>query len=1575
MLAQAQTPVANFSADVVSGCAPLVVKFADLSTGNPTAWSWDLGNGTISTVKNPVTTYVTPGIYSITLTATNSSGSNTITKASYITIYAVPAVDFKTDDSIGCAPLFSRFVNNSLAGSGTIASSEWNFGDGALSSQLNPVHNYTAAGAYGVFLKVTNSFGCSNILSKPQYVKVGTAVNAGFNFSVPSYCSFPVNVSFTNITTGSTLSYVWNFGDGTTSLQNDPQHVFSTPGNFTVTLIAKSSEGCSDTITHTINLPAKTTSFSSPATVCAGTPATFTATSSPSPISFTWKMGDGATYSTAAVNHTYSSSGTYEVTLINDFGGCVDSVKKTINVLALPMANFSAPTTTACKAPFTVNFSDGSTGAIEWSWDFGDGLVSNQKNPSHTYTSPGFFNVRLTIKNSNGCTATIDKAAFVKIVAPKAVVTNIPVSGCAPLSYTPAYTVTQVDGITSYLWKFGDGSTSTASNPTYTYTTVGSFPLTLIITSTGGCTDTFSVANAVNVGTGTPIDFTVSPTQVCGTAPVSFTPIVAAAVSAYTWNFGDNTTSNQQFATHKYSDTGSYSVTLSVNYGGCVSSFTKQDIVKVAGTISRFGFTKDCATQGKFLFANQSVDGQSYKWEFGDGNTSLLVSPTHSYTAAGTYTVKLISTNNACSDTSFKTINVWMGGLQVSTNTNVICKGGRAIITLNHPSPANVVNYNYNFTGNVADGFTTTPSTPVGWDYMQTGNFGFVAYTEDIYGCRDSVGVVQFMRVNGPTAKFDVIKATGCSGTNFTFTDASITDGINSLSRWFFDFGDGTTQTFTSPPFNHVYNNAGTFNVKMKVIDQSGCADSLTRSSLVTVSTAKAKFTSVDSFTCQGKQVRFSDRSFGSPLNYEWDFGDGSSSTLQHPLHLYNNTGLYTIRLIVAAPGCRDTLIKTDFVTVKNPVAKFGVSDTLVSCPPIQVNFTDSSSYVESWRWYFNDGNVSSQQNPVNVYFTPGVYQTKLVATSPGGCKDSSYRSIIVNGPTGTFSYSPLAGCAPAQVSFTATTTGATAFVWDFGDGNSLSTNDSLVTHTFTSQGRFQPTILLKDPRGCVVPYSGNEVIVIEKLSPHFRASSTTFCDSGTVMFTDSTIAVASASHQWYFGDGGTSGVPSPVHKYGTPGNYSVKLVVNSSLGCSDSIIYTNLIKVVASPKPAIIANNTSCSDTVSFSGQIVSDTSSIKSWRWTFGNGQSSQLQTPPVQTFAPGSYSNTLTVTNSSGCSTITTKNLQVFKKAVVLANNDTTICAGSSLQLFAIGASTYLWQGNALSCTTCNNPVASPVDNSFYYVTAQSADGCEAKDSVAVKVIKAFSLSATPDYKVCKDARVQLSASGAPAYTWLPATGLNDVKVSNPFFKATSDIVYQVIGFDSLGCFADTTIVNIDVVDPPTVELGPDVILSVGTVHTFVPKVSNDVTGFSWTPASNLSCSTCPNPVLNSRENATYSLKVSNATGCSAADSVRVIVSCGGSSVFVPNTFSPNGDGSNDVFYVRGKGIYSVQYLRIFNRWGEVIFDKKNLTVNDPSSGWNGTINGRPSDPGVYTYFMEVICNNNQLLKYVGNINLIQ
>jgi PKD repeat protein len=217
---------ANFSASPTSGCSPQIVNFNDLSTGNPIYWKWDLGNGTISFLQNPSTSYFTPGQYTIKLVVEDGLGNkDSLTRAQYINIFPIPVVNFSATPLSGCVPLTVQFTDQSTAAGSTITSWLWDFGDGTTGTVRNPSHTYTSAGNYNVTLRVTTVSGCSKTLTKNNYIHASNGVTAAFTNTTPTGCSLPVTISFTNTSSGSgTLSYLWDFGDGFTSTLQNPTH-------------------------------------------------------------------------------------------------------------------------------------------------------------------------------------------------------------------------------------------------------------------------------------------------------------------------------------------------------------------------------------------------------------------------------------------------------------------------------------------------------------------------------------------------------------------------------------------------------------------------------------------------------------------------------------------------------------------------------------------------------------------------------------------------------------------------------------------------------------------------------------------------------------------------------------------------------------------------------------------------------------------------------------------------------------------------------------------------------------------------------------------------------------------------------------------------------------------------------------------------------------------------------------------------------------------------------------------------------------------------------------------------------
>ncbi len=247
-------PVAAFSASPTSGKAPLNVSFTDNSTGAPTSWKWNFGDGTNSTLQNPKHTYSKAGNYTVRLTAINDAGSNTKTKSSYIKVATKPVANFTSDVTSGYAPLNVAFTDKSK---GTPTSWSWNFGDGTNSTIQNPTHTYSKAGNYTVVLTASNSAGSSKT-TKPSYIKVKPATRPVANFTSNVTSGYaPLDVSFTDKSSGSPTSWKWTFGDGINSTQQNPVHTYSKAGNYTVVLTAINSAG-SNKITKPSYIKVKT---------------------------------------------------------------------------------------------------------------------------------------------------------------------------------------------------------------------------------------------------------------------------------------------------------------------------------------------------------------------------------------------------------------------------------------------------------------------------------------------------------------------------------------------------------------------------------------------------------------------------------------------------------------------------------------------------------------------------------------------------------------------------------------------------------------------------------------------------------------------------------------------------------------------------------------------------------------------------------------------------------------------------------------------------------------------------------------------------------------------------------------------------------------------------------------------------------------------------------------------------------------------------------------------------------------------------------------------------------------------
>jgi PKD repeat protein len=377
-------PVADFTF-TTSG---LTVLFADASTGGAaTSYSWTFGDALTSTEKNPSHTYPSAATYSVMLIVTNTSGSSS--KSKFVTV------------SLGTAPvaLFESTVNGKQVNfvdksTGGATSWAWSFGDGGTDNVRNPIHTYAAAGTYTVTLTASNAAG-SNSTSDVVTIAAGTPPVAAFTFTVTGS-----QVNFVDASMNSPTTWVWSFGDGGQSTQQNPIHTYAASGAYTVTLTANNASGSNST-SNVVTIAPGTPPVSKFTFKANDLTVNFADASTGNPTSWSWSFGDGTQSTQQNPVHTYAAAGNYTVTLTvgNSAGTNASNQIVTVTAGAAPTAAFSYTLGTA----FKVNFVDASTGnPTAWFWDFGDGFFSSAQNPVHTYTATGNYTVSLTAFNANG---------------------------------------------------------------------------------------------------------------------------------------------------------------------------------------------------------------------------------------------------------------------------------------------------------------------------------------------------------------------------------------------------------------------------------------------------------------------------------------------------------------------------------------------------------------------------------------------------------------------------------------------------------------------------------------------------------------------------------------------------------------------------------------------------------------------------------------------------------------------------------------------------------------------------------------------------------------------------------------------------------------------------------------------------------------------------------------------------------------------------------------------------------------------------------------------------------------------
>lgn len=1224
--------VADFSMSDDTICEGTEVLFTNLSDTGAVSYYWQFNypsSSTTSTEESPSFLYTTSGTKHIKLTVTWPDGC-TAQHFDTITLVEKPDIGgIAATDSISCdVPFTTTLSFYDITGTGPF-SYTWTV-DGTTYTEESPTITFTIAANYDVTLVVTDSNGCSASITMPGFIKIKKPTID--ILATPLAGCAPLEVTFSNSSSSTYVPldyFVWDYDDGTVDTlytTGDHTHVFTSAGNYHVTMTLYTTEGCPKTEAVNIDVGNPLAYFVfDEATEPACNPIFIDNLSGGASDFGSVSWGDGFTSTLDPPHddtmHVYAAldTATYLVTLTIEDNGCTSTYSDSITVLPSPVLSIN---TVLCDSPYTAEIS------IDSTIIFGDFCLNFNDTDTLCYENPVIFNFGAAgeyeveiIPFDSVAESECPQSLIFYVVIPE-LIASYTASASVLCDTGTVYFESTTDIINttvlSYDWQVGPGvstgitysSSSLSTSFSYDFTTSDIYPVTLTVHDVFGCTSSYTDTVAVGATTAY---FTVDSIIGCSPKQVYLSDSSYAAspdgfIASWTWEYdGVHPDYVGEFPPVEDFPNGVWDITLTVTDNiGCVDSYVQTfDFSNVLTA----GFLSDSLTcdPGEFLHFENTTSGvySFFEWDFGDGTLDTTsVDGEHLYATEGFYTVTLtVGDTLGCINSYADSFYVQFDSLVADFDLNYLT------VASCPPLPVQLINTS---TGDISDfyweveresgTFTYYPDTLL-FTYTLPGDYDVYMIASSPHGCVDTMYAENIINIPGPTGTMTFSPLTGCLPVEANFT---ITDLTADLA--YIDLGDGDTVLITGD-YTYTYTTEGEYFPSLILIDSTGCFYSqVSDSPIVTSASPIADFSVSDSSVCLGDSIMIIDLSSTAGTtpadSFILDFGDGTINTYTSGFdtifYTYADTGTYSITLTESNAECADTSVQTIFV---------------------------------------------------NTY------------------------------PSATLTYTPVEGCFPLTVDFILSGVSASDVLLNFGDSVSASiTNDTTYAYTYTAAGSFVPSFTLNSASGCTLPVTGTDTIDVYNVPEvNILLSDTDIC-AGTdiIIYNTSSTPVFSppVNYTIDFGDGSsitTSVFDSITHTYSTAGLHLVTAIADNGF-CTDSVS----VNLNVNDIPTALMSYSplaGCYDlAVDFSFSDVSaDTININ-----FGDGNSAYISGDTTYTYTvAGSYLPTVTLSNASGCSEAISGTDTVFVFDVPLASvllNDSAICEGASIILYNTDTTVY-------------------------------------------------------------------------------------------------------------------------------------------------------------------------------------------------------------------------------------------------------------------------------------------------------------
>jgi PKD repeat protein len=1264
----------GFGMAPIAGCHPLDVEISNMATG-ATDYEWDFGNGTTSTDEDPgIITFTnstdTIVRYTITQKATNEHCSSISTQE--LEVYPEIMAGFNISTSGVCSPVEVVFTNNSTV---TARHFEWDFGDGATSSERDPVYtfenNTDAPITYTVWLRARTDNFCRD--SAFVEITVNPYLEADFDFNPAQVCN-PEEITIFNKAYGAT-SYEWNMGDGTIyhygadslQFQHLYEHDDAAPVVYNITLTITNDQGCIDTLMRPITVFPKIHAEFTPTVDmgCSPLEVTFNNTST-GVLHHQWEFGDGSSSNQATVSHTFTNTSfvndtVFDVWLFTESEFlCRDSVNQTITLYPAVKAAFTVEENQGCS-PFIVTIDNKSKGAATQSWEYGDGDTSSDTGGilTHIYENKTDqvldFPLKLTATNSDGCWDTLER--IITVYPEVNIAYSHPEQGCHPLAFPVENTT---ENANYFDWNFGDGIVTDQANPEHVFHnfdhfTPVSYNIHLFASSVYGC---FADSTSqVEIFPKPNSSFSIMNSPGCSPYEIVIEHNSAGATD-YMWDFDDGIGIlhyDSVIVTHAYNvDPGSGPGYFNINLI-TENSFACQDTLEQQAIVYpniRAEFEADVVEGCHPLtveFTNRSYGATAeapYFWNYGNGNSSQNLNEKHthtfhnfSHTQDTIYQVVLTAYNqNNCLHKDTVYIRVLPQPKAYFTVPNTPGCAPYDIIIQNLAEGADQL------TWDMGDGDTLyTHDASFTHLYHQPADQGPGTYTiklttENNHHCRTSHSqqVVIYPEII-PELTTDT---EGCHPHTAVFENTSQGGEIFS---W--NFGNGNTsqaaqpqQTFT----NYSHTESKVYQVNLLVESSWGCEAQVNKE--ITVRPIPEPLFELTPFTgCAPFTPQISNLSVGANA-FEWNLGDTITETADSTFYYtWNNKGTIPLHIPISLTatnefGCEAIKMQTTSVFPEVTAGFTTEDNTWEGCSPLTLKFANNSHLAETYKWDFGDENVSNSATPLHVFVNDEIdtriYPVEMIATSIYGCKDTLSREVkVFPSPAARFSAQPESQPYPnTTVTFTNTTNqGYWNFTWHYGDENSTETTlFDPVTHSYVWDENDMSTkeyvvALIAENEHCSDLYT--QVVTITSPVPKADITSVkSGCAPFKVQFSNQ--SMYAHSFRWNFDDGGTSTDPAPEHTFMDHGLYNVYMVAVGD-GGRDTIYHQ--VEVLENPVASfeLVAPHINIPEEPL---QVVNHSSLADFYFWDFGDGNTSYDFEPEYYYTESGVYDIMLVATSNT-------------------------------------------------------------------------------------------------------------------------------------------------------------------------------------------------------------------------------------------------------------------------------------------------------------------------------------------------------